>query len=285
MGLVTEVAPREQSEDRAVRLGRTVAAKPRQTCARPRDQGPGAPGRPFAGRPRRRHRRRAGGHRRSPRRRGRLTAPRRRNSRSRGRVAPTTPCGPRATVSPPGGFVRFTGPTPHRPRDRWTRPAGRQAGDSRCPFTLLRSRTGTRPVAPCPSRTCRREGRGREVRHAHRLRRPLRADRRRGRDRGAARRRLARHGHARLRLDRARSPSTRCSTTPAPSRGASRAAHRRRPALRQLPGGPDAGAAHRDPLPQGGRRERGQARGRRPHPSTSTRRSSRPASPSWATSA
>ena len=253
---------------------------------RPRDQGPGAPGRPFAGRPRRRHRRRAGGHRRSPRRRGRLTAPRRRNSRSRGRVAPTAPCGPRATVSPPGGSVRFTGPTPHRPRDRWTRPAGRQAGDSRCPFTLLRSRTGTRPVAPCPSRTCRA-----------------------AKQAGEKFAMLTAYDYLSAQiLDQAGIPVILVgdslgnvmlgydSTVPVT---ADEMIHHTRAVVRGAPtalvvgdlpfgtyqAGPDAGAGHRHPLPQGDRRATRSSSRAAAGPSTRRACWSSPASPSWATSA
>ena len=49
-----------------------------------------------------------------------------------------------------------------------------------------------------------------------------------------------------------------------PSSGATARARRRRPAVRQLPDRPRAGAGHLHPVHEGGRRARGQARGRAP---------------------
>ena len=62
-------------------------------------------------------------------------------------------------------------------------------------------------------------------------------------------------------------------------------AGRGRPAVRQLPGGPQAGAAPRDPVHEGGRCPRRQVRGRRARRRRSPDADRRPASRSWPISA
>ena len=89
---------------------------------------------------------------------------------------------------------------------------------------------------------------------------PPRGRRRRRRD---PRRRLRRDDRARPRLDRARDDGRDAA---AHARGHARraaAARRRRHAVRLVPGLRRGGGAERDPLRQGGRRRRRQARGRR----------------------
>ena len=107
------------------------------------------------------------------------------------------------------------------------------------------------------------EGRGPQVGHADGLRLLHRPRLRRRRDSGAAGRRLRRQRGLRLRHHRA---GDRRRADPAGARRGPRRPARaggRRPAVRQLRGRAAAGAGHRDPLPEGDRRARGQAGGRR----------------------